>query len=164
MAALVGGGRHARPGEISLAHNGVLLLDELPEFPRQALDALRQPIETGAVSLARAEVHISYQARFQLVAAMNPCRCGYAEDPDLACNRLPICRQEYIGRLSGPLLDRFDARVNVPPVPLSEMMGSEKGKAAPRLPRDCRAGERSARGTNGAAKLPERASGRRSAL
>ena len=74
-------------------------------------------------------MHISYQARFQLVAAMNPCRCGHAEDPDLACHRLPICRQEYIGRLSGPLLDRFDARVSVPPVPLSGMMGSEKGEA-----------------------------------
>ena len=130
MAALVGGGRHARPGEISLAHNGVLFLDELPEFPRQAFDALLQPIETGAVSLARAEVHINYQARFQLVAAMNPCRCGYAEDPDLVCHRLPICRQEYIGRVSGPLLDRFDVRVNVPPVPLSEMMGSENGEAS----------------------------------
>lgn len=128
MAAFVGGGRQARPGEISLAHNGVLFLDELPEFSRQALDALRQPIETGRVSLARAEVHISYQARFQLIAAMNPCRCGYAEDPDLACHRLPICRQEYMGRLSGPLLDRFDVRINVPPVPMADMMGRERGE------------------------------------
>ena len=133
IAALVGGGRHVRAGEISLAHSGVLFLDKFPEFPCQALGALRQPIETGAVSLARAEVHISYQARFQLVAVMNPCRCGHAEDPDLACHRLPICRQEYIGRLSGPLLDRFDARVSVPPVPLSGMMGSKKGEARPAI-------------------------------
>ena len=86
-------------------------------------------VDAVAVSLASAEVHVSYQALFQLVVAMNQCRCGYAEDPQLACHRLPICRQEYIGRLSGPLLDRFDVRVNVLPAPLSEMMGSEKGEA-----------------------------------
>lgn len=130
MAALVGGGRHAKPGEISLAHCGVLFLDELPEFSRQTLDALRQPIETGRVEVARAEAHISYHARFQLVAAMNPCRCGHADDVDLACHRLPLCRQEYLSKLSGPLLDRFDIRIHVPPVPLADMMRDEKGESS----------------------------------
>jgi magnesium chelatase family protein len=130
MAALVGGGRHAKPGEISLAHCGVLFLDELPEFSRQTLDALRQPIETGRVEVARAEAHIGYHARFQLIAAMNPCRCGHADDANLACHRLPLCRQDYLGKLSGPLLDRFDIRIHVPPVPLSEMMDERKGEAS----------------------------------
>ena len=130
MAALIGGGRHAKPGEISLAHAGVLFLDELPEFSRQTLDALRQPIETGRVEVARAEAHIAYHARFQLVAAMNPCRCGHADDADLACHRLPLCRQEYLGKLSGPLLDRFDIRIHVPPVPLADMMGGAAGEAS----------------------------------
>jgi magnesium chelatase family protein len=129
MAALIGGGRQAKPGEISLAHCGVLFLDELPEFSRQTLDALRQPVETGRVDVARAEAHVSYHARFQLVAAMNPCRCGHADDVALACHRLPLCRQEYLARLSGPLLDRFDIRINVPPVPLSQMIDDEKGEA-----------------------------------
>lgn len=128
MAALIGGGRQARPGEISLAHCGVLFLDELPEFSRQTLDALRQPIETGRVDVARAEMHVSYHARFQLIAAMNPCRCGHADDASLACHRLPLCRQEYLAKLSGPLLDRFDIRINVPPVPLSQMIDDEKGE------------------------------------
>lgn len=130
MAALIGGGRQAKPGEISLAHCGVLFLDELPEFSRQTLDALRQPVETGRVDVARAEAHVSYHARFQLVAAMNPCRCGHADDAALACHRLPLCRQEYLARLSGPLLDRFDIRINVPPVPLSQMIDDEKGEAS----------------------------------
>ena len=130
MAALVGGGRHAKPGEISLAHCGVLFLDELPEFSRQTLDALRQPIETGRVEVARAEAHISYHARFQLIAAMNPCRCGHADDADLACHRLPLCRQDYLGKLSGPLLDRFDIRIHVPPVALSDMIDNHKGEAS----------------------------------
>ena len=128
MAALIGGGRQAKPGEISLAHCGVLFLDELPEFSRQALDALRQPIETGRVEVARAEAHVAYNANFQLVAAMNPCRCGHADDPDLACHRLPLCRQEYLSKLSGPLFDRFDIRIDVPPVALSSMMADEKGE------------------------------------
>jgi magnesium chelatase family protein len=130
MAALIGGGRQAKPGEISLAHCGVLFLDELPEFSRQTLDALRQPVETGRVDVARAEAHVSYHARFQLVAAMNPCRCGHADDAALACHRLPLCRQEYLARLSGPLLDRFDICINVPPVPLSQMIDDEKGEAS----------------------------------
>jgi magnesium chelatase family protein len=130
MAALVGGGRLAKPGEISLAHTGVLFLDELPEFSRQALDALRQPIETGRVEVARADAHVSYQAQFQLVAAMNPCRCGHADDADLACHRLPLCRQDYLARVSGPLLDRFDIRIDVPPVSLAKMIGDEKGETS----------------------------------
>lgn len=128
MAALVGGGRHAKPGEISLAHGGGLFLDELPEFSRQALDALRQPIETGRVEVARAEAHVQYNADFQLIAAMNPCRCGHADDAELACARLPRCRQEYLGRLSGPLLDRFDIRVDVPAVRLDKLIGRDKGE------------------------------------
>ena len=130
MAALVGGGRNAKPGEISLAHCGVLFLDELPEFSRQALDALRQPIETGRVEVARAEAHVHYQARFQLIAAMNPCRCGHADDTELACHRLPTCRKEYLSRLSGPLLDRFDIRIDVPPVRLDKMIAGEAGEAS----------------------------------
>lgn len=130
MAALIGGGRLARPGEISLAHNGVLFLDELPEFNRQTLDALRQPIETGRVEIARAAAHVTYPARFQLVAAMNPCRCGHAADPDLACHRVPFCVQKYMSRLSGPLLDRFDIRIDVPPVALSDMLAAKTGEAS----------------------------------
>ncbi|MBE8190768.1 MAG: YifB family Mg chelatase-like AAA ATPase [Alphaproteobacteria bacterium] len=130
MAALIGGGRQAKPGEVSLAHRGVLFLDELPEFSRQALDALRQPIETGEVQVARAEAHVSYLARFQLVAAMNPCRCGHADDPELACHRLPLCRQDYLGRISGPLLDRFDIRLDVPPVALATMIDDERGESS----------------------------------
>lgn len=126
MAAMVGGGRLARPGDISLAHGGVLFLDELPEFPRQVLDALRQPIETGEVHIARAAAHVTYPARFQLIAAMNPCRCGYADDPVRACSRLPKCMQDYAGRLSGPMIDRFDIILNVPAVSLGDMVSRNK--------------------------------------
>jgi magnesium chelatase family protein len=113
MPAMVGGGLRAKPGEISLAHKGVLFLDELPEFPRQVLDALRQPIEAGRVSVARANAHVTYPARFQLVAAMNPCRCGYLADPARACSRAPKCAAEYQTRISGPLYDRIDQHVEV---------------------------------------------------
>ncbi|MEO5372698.1 MAG: YifB family Mg chelatase-like AAA ATPase [Alphaproteobacteria bacterium] len=116
VPALVGGGMRARPGEVSLAHNGVLFLDELPEFQRPALEALRQPLETGRVSVARANSHITYPARVQLIAAMNPCRCGYLSDPALACSRAPACAADYQARLSGPLLDRIDIHVDVPAV------------------------------------------------
>lgn len=116
MPALVGGGTKARPGEASLAHLGVLFLDELPEFQRVALDALRQPVETGKVVIARANAHVSYPARFQLIAAMNPCRCGYLSDPGLACARAPRCAADYQSRISGPMLDRIDLHVEVPPV------------------------------------------------
>jgi len=116
VAALVGGGYRVRPGEISLAHLGVLFLDELPEFHRQALEALRQPIETGRVSIARANAHVVYPARFQLIGAMNPCRCGYLADPGAACSRAPKCGADYQGKISGPLIDRMDLVVEVPAV------------------------------------------------
>jgi magnesium chelatase family protein len=116
MAAIVGGGRGAKPGEISLAHNGVLFLDEFPEFPRTVLETLRQPIETGEVVVARANAHIRYPCRFLLVAAANPCKCGYLPDPARACARVPQCGEDYMGRISGPLMDRIDLRVEVPPV------------------------------------------------
>jgi magnesium chelatase family protein len=116
MAAMVGGGSHARPGEVSLAHRGVLFLDELPEFARNVLDALRQPLETGTVSVARANLHVTYPARFQLVAAMNPCRCGHLDDPTRACARAPACAAQYQARISGPLYDRIDLHVEVPAV------------------------------------------------
>jgi magnesium chelatase family protein len=108
MPALVGGGVRVKPGEVSLAHNGVLFLDELPEFQRGVLDSLRQPIESGEAVVARANAHVRYPARFQLVAAMNPCRCGYLADAAQACGRAPKCGADYQGRLSGPLLDRID--------------------------------------------------------
>src|SRR5207302_2123572 len=124
MAALVGGGTRARPGEISLAHHGVLFLDELPEFQPQVLDSLRQPLETGEVAIARANHRIVYPARFQLVAAMNPCRCGHASEPGFTCNRQPNarCIAQYQARLSGPLLDRIDRHVAVPAVAASDPM------------------------------------------
>jgi magnesium chelatase family protein len=116
VAALVGGGLRARPGEVSLAHLGVLFLDELPEFPRPALEALRQPLETGRTTVARANNHVTYPARVQLVAAMNPCRCGWLDDPGRACSRAPKCAADYQSRLSGPILDRIDLSVDVPAV------------------------------------------------
>ena len=116
LPALVGGGLRVRPGEISLAHQGVLFLDELPEFSRAALEALRQPLETGRVSIARANSHVTYPARVQLIAAMNPCRCGYLAEPARACGRAPRCAQDYTSRLSGPLLDRIDMHIDVPAV------------------------------------------------
>ncbi|MGF1641414.1 MAG: YifB family Mg chelatase-like AAA ATPase [Rhodospirillales bacterium] len=116
VAALIGGGARARPGEVSLAHLGVLFLDELPEFQRAALEALRQPLETGRASVARANVHVTYPARVQLVAAMNPCRCGYLDDAGRACNRAPRCAVDYQAKISGPLFDRIDLHVEVPAV------------------------------------------------
>lgn len=113
LPALIGGGPKARPGEVSLAHLGVLFLDELPEFNRAVLEALRQPLETGRVTVARAAAHVTYPARVQLVAAMNPCRCGYLADPEQACTRAPRCAVEYQARISGPLFDRIDLHVDV---------------------------------------------------
>jgi len=121
MAAIVGGGKGAKPGEVSLAHNGVLFLDELPEFPRPVLETLRQPIESGEIMVARANAHIRYPCRFLLLAAANPCKCGYMTDPTRACARVPICGDEYLGRISGPLIDRFDLRVDVPPVAFTDL-------------------------------------------
>ena len=124
MAALIGGGVNARPGEASLAHHGVLFLDELPEFQAPALDSLRQPIETGSVAIARANHRVTYPARFQLIAAMNPCRCGHANDPGFACKRQPNdrCIAGYQARLSGPLLDRFDLHIDVPAVRAADLI------------------------------------------
>ncbi|SEW27777.1 magnesium chelatase family protein [Cognatiyoonia koreensis] len=121
MAAIVGGGRGAKPGEISLAHNGVLFMDEFPEFPRTVLETLRQPIETGEVVVARANAHVKYPCKFMLVAAANPCKCGYLADPARACARVPACGEDYLGRISGPLMDRFDLRVEVPPVAFTDL-------------------------------------------
>ncbi|WP_374469366.1 YifB family Mg chelatase-like AAA ATPase [Phenylobacterium sp.] len=116
MAALTGGGHKAKPGEVSLAHNGVLFLDELPEFGAQALDSLRQPLETGEVIVARANAHVRYPARVQLVAAMNPCKCGHGGAGRGACGRAPRCQTDYQMKVSGPLMDRIDLQVEVPPV------------------------------------------------
>lgn len=121
MAALTGGGLKAKPGEVSLAHNGVLFLDELPEFSPQALDSLRTPLETGEVTVARANAHVRYPARFQLVAAMNPCRCGLGGAGKGACGKAPRCQKDYQGRLSGPLLDRIDLQVEAPAVTAADM-------------------------------------------
>ncbi|TCP59825.1 magnesium chelatase family protein [Rhodovulum bhavnagarense] len=121
MAAIVGGGRDAKPGEISLAHNGVLFMDEFPEFTRAVLETLRQPIETGEIVVARANAHTRYPCRFLLVAAANPCKCGYLADPARACARAPQCGEDYLGRISGPLMDRFDLRVEVPPVSYADL-------------------------------------------
>ncbi|HCY99169.1 MAG: AAA family ATPase [Rhodobacterales bacterium RIFCSPHIGHO2_02_FULL_62_130] len=121
MAAIVGGGKGAKPGEISLAHNGVLFMDEFPEFPRTVLETLRQPIETGEIMVARANAHIRYPCRFLLVAAANPCKCGYMSDPARACAKVPVCGEDYLGRISGPLMDRFDLRVEVPPVAYTDL-------------------------------------------
>jgi len=130
MAAIVGGGRTARPGEVSLAHNGVLFLDEFPEFPRAVLETLRQPIETGEVMVARANAHVRYPCRFLLVAAANPCRCGFLTEPARACGRAPLCGEDYLGRISGPLLDRFDLRIEVPPVAWSDLGGQAAGESS----------------------------------
>lgn len=122
MAALVGGGLRAKPGEASLAHKGVLFLDELPEFAPQVLDALRQPLETAECVIARANHRVTYPADFQLIAAMNPCRCGLAGEPGHSCARGPRCLTEYQGRISGPLMDRIDIRIDVPAVAATDLI------------------------------------------
>ena len=122
MPALVGGGLRVRPGEVSLAHLGVLFLDELPEFQRGVLDSLRQPLETGTVQVARANAHVTFPARVQLVAAMNPCRCGHLGDPALACSRAPRCAADYQAKVSGPLLDRIDIHVDVAAVAAADLV------------------------------------------
>lgn len=130
MASMVGGGRKAVPGEISLSHHGVLFMDELPEYPRGVLESLRQPLETGQISIARVEMHVSYPARFQLIAAMNPCRCGYLEDASRACGKAPRCAADYQGKLSGPFLDRIDLHVEVPAVETLAMLTPAQGEAS----------------------------------
>ena len=142
MPALVGGGLKVRPGEVSLAHLGVLFLDELPEFQRSVLDSLRQPLETGTVSVARANAHVTFPARVQLVAAMNPCRCGHLGDPALACSRAPRCAADYQANVSGPLLDRIDLHVDVAAVSAADLVlpppaeGSAEVAARVRAARD----------------------------
>src|ERR1700731_4310878 len=124
MPALVGGGLRVRPGEVSLAHHGVLFLDEFPEFQPRVLDSLRQPLETGEVAIARANHRVTYPARFQLVAAMNPCRCGHASEPGFVCKhgQNARCAADYQVRLSGPLIDRIDLHVEVPPAPPADLI------------------------------------------
>ena len=121
LAPMVGGGPRARPGEVSLAHLGVLFLDELPEFARQTLESLRQPIETGRAVVARARAHVTYPARVQMIAAMNPCRCGYLADASRACTRAPRCAVDYQSRISGPMFDRIDLHVDVPDVSAADL-------------------------------------------
>ena len=128
--ALVGGGSPPKPGEISLAHHGVLFLDELPEFPRAALEALREPLETGQVRISRAAQHTEFPARFQLIAAMNPCPCGYLGHPTVACKDTPDQIARYQGKLSGPLLDRIDLHVDVPALPPHELLSPTTGTHA----------------------------------
>jgi len=116
LAAIIGGGHRAKPGEISLAHNGVLFLDELPEFPRQILESLRQPLETKSALVSRVNYHVKFPSKFQLIAAMNPCKCGHVDDPAMACNRAPLCAIDYQSKISGPVFDRIDIHVDVPAV------------------------------------------------
>jgi magnesium chelatase family protein len=164
MAALTGGGLKAKPGEVSLAHNGVLFLDELPEFSAQALDSLRQPLETGEVIVARANAHVRYPARVQLVAAMNPCRCGLGGAGRGACGRAPRCQSDYQGRISGPLMDRIDLQVEVPPVTAADLAlpppaeGTAEAAARVSAARAAQA-DRCARGGDGAQPLNARADG-----
>lgn len=129
LPALVGGGAKAKPGEISLAHHGVLFLDELPEFASSTLETLRQPLETGKIMIARASAHVTYPARFQLVAAMNPCRCGHIDDAERACSRAPRCALDYQAKLSGPLLDRIDLNIFVPAVMAKDLNGVAPGES-----------------------------------
>jgi magnesium chelatase family protein len=164
MAALTGGGLKAKPGEVSLAHNGVLFLDELPEFSSQALDSLRQPLETGEVVVARANAHVRYPARVQLVAAMNPCRCGLGGAGRGACGRAPRCQQDYQRRVSGPLMDRIDLQVEVPPVTAADLAlppppeGTAEAAARVARARALQA-DRAAAGGEGATLLNARAEG-----
>lgn len=130
LPALVGGGQKAKPGEISLAHRGVLFLDELPEFARGTLESLRQPLESGKALIARVNSHVQYPARFQLIAAMNPCRCGNLGDSDLECTRAPRCAVDYQAKISGPLLDRIDIRVDVPAVAIADLHAPAGGESS----------------------------------
>ena len=121
MPALVGGGTRAKPGEMALAHHGVLFLDELPEFQPRVLESLRQPLETGETVVARANYHVTYPARFQLIAAMNPCKCGMAGEPGHTCRKGSRCASDYQQRISGPLLDRMDIQIELPAVKISDL-------------------------------------------
>ncbi|MEO8713720.1 MAG: YifB family Mg chelatase-like AAA ATPase, partial [Acetobacteraceae bacterium] len=158
QAALTGGGQRAKPGEVSLAHRGVLFLDELPEFPKQALEALRQPMETGRTTVARAAAHVTYPARFQLIAAMNPCRCGHLGDASRECGRAPRCGEDYQGRISGPVIDRIDLAVEVTPATAAELARAPPGEGsrivAARVAR-ARAAQHARYGPDGAASNAE---------
>lgn len=129
-AGLCGGGAHPSPGEISLAHNGVLFLDELPEFQRRVLEVLRQPLEEGQITISRAQSTVDYPARFMLIASMNPCPCGHLNDPKRECVCAPAHVQRYLSRLSGPLMDRLDLHVEVTPVPFDELDGPRRGETS----------------------------------
>jgi magnesium chelatase family protein len=147
-AALVGGGSQPRPGEISLAHHGVLFLDELPEFDRKVLEVLREPLETGRITISRAARQAEFPARFQLVAAMNPCPCGYLGDPGGRCRCTPDQIQRYRARISGPLLDRIDLQVEVPRLGEGEIdgPGGEPSAAVAERVAQARARQRAERG------------------
>jgi magnesium chelatase family protein len=127
---LLAGGHRAKPGEISLAHHGVLFLDELPEFQKATLESLRQPLETSETLVARVNYHVRYPAQFQLIAAMNPCRCGYFGQPDDECTKAPRCAEDYQSKLSGPLLDRIDLQVDVPPLSIDELSTKPAGESS----------------------------------
>ena len=129
-AGLIGGGAYPRPGEVSLAHNGVLFLDELPEFRKNVLEVLRQPMEDGTVTISRAATALTYPARFMLVAAMNPCPCGYFGDPHHECPCTPPQIQRYLSKISGPLLDRIDIHVEVPSLPYRELAGGTRAESS----------------------------------
>ena len=130
LPAMIGGGKLAKPGEITLSHLGILFLDELPEFQRNVLESLRQPIEDKSVTISRVNNHISYPANFQLIAAMNPCKCGYFGYDDMQCERIPRCSQEYKNKISGPLFDRFDIQIEVPSVSAIELDQMEEGESS----------------------------------
>ena len=130
LPALIGGGQRVKPGEISLAHHGVLFLDELPEFARGTLEALRQPLETGEALVARVNQHVRFPARFQLIAAMNPCRCGHLGDEDLECTKAPRCGTDYQSKISGPLMDRIDVQVDVPAVKVADLNNEQAGESS----------------------------------
>lgn len=130
LASIVGGGLKSKPGEISLAHKGVLFLDELPEFSRQTLESLRQPLETGYVIISRANSHIKYPAKPQIIAAMNPCKCGYHGDPTRECKRAAVCKKEYFSKLSGPLIERIDMQIDVPRVEYHDLITNKKSETS----------------------------------
>jgi magnesium chelatase family protein len=132
-AGLAGGGTHPRPGEVSLAHNGVLFLDELPEFPRNVLEILRQPLESGTITIARALTTLTFPARTTLVASMNPCRCGFLGSKLKECACSAVAVQKYRSRVSGPLLDRIDLQIEVPPVPFGELTAASEGETSEKI-------------------------------
>jgi magnesium chelatase family protein len=127
---LVGGGKIPRPGEVSLSHHGVLFLDELPEFKKNVLEVLRQPLENGYVTISRAQMSLTYPASFMLIAAMNPCPCGYATDPNNECTCTPSQIQKYMSRISGPLFDRIDIHIEVPAVKFSDLASKSPGESS----------------------------------